>query len=458
MRWPLRNQILLRIFLLLVVTIGVITWLLIQNRIAASRTAESKRLDQITDMIAKFPFPKSNAVLEAMKGLSGAEFVVRSENKEMQFRTSNAPENAPQTKIDPDSPDSQKSVRFTDDNGIWHHTVAPDPSATDRSSTVSVFLPVESQSQIFWRVGKTPLLVASLALPLAMILGWLFSSQITKPLASLCEHTDKLASGETIPNSFTNRHDEIGELYGTMNQMAQRIRDNESRLRKSERTSALVEVGNGIAHNIGNSAAGCQMALQLLASGNKGVEQSEEYQVATRQLDLMSSYIKRFLSLSKQTAEKSTTPTHPVDLKPIFEQSTELLEPMARHLGVKLHIGQTDHCQVLIDEDDARQVFLNLIINAIHAAKKRSVQSGDSDASVSTTLTVDKDRATFTVADNGSGPSTEIADRIFEPFVSSGGTGLGLAMVKGIADDHRGSVSWNRDGDLTTFTFEFKSA
>jgi signal transduction histidine kinase len=446
MRWPLRNQILLRIFLLLVVTIGTITWLLIQNRVASSRKTEMQKLDQITEMIAKFPFPKSNAVLQAMKSLSGAEFVVRSGDGAIRFSTSNAPN----VKV---SPAPKKPVRISDENDIWYFTVADDPSSP---GAVSVFLPVESESQIFWRVGRTPLLVAALALPLAMILGWLFSSQITRPLASLCKKTDKLASGTSISNSFAKRDDEIGDLYRTMNEMAQRIHENESRLRKSERASALVDVGNGIAHNIGNSAAGCQMALQLMASSNKDVEQSQEYQVALRQLGLMSSYIKRFLSLSKQTGEQSAVPSNPVELKAIFDQSTELLMPMARHLDVEFRIGQVDTCEVLIDEDDARQVFLNLIINAIHAAKKRSVQKGDSNATVSTSLAVDNNRATFTVEDNGSGPPAEIAERIFEPFVSKGGTGLGLAMVREIADNSGGAVSWKHHDDLTTFTFEFK--
>ncbi len=453
MRWPLRNQILLRIFLLLLVTIGAITWLLIQNGVASSREAEEKKLKQITTMLGKFPFPKSTAVLEAMKDLSGAEFVVRSQSGEILSYTSEAPQSVPQS-------DSETPVRITEGERIWYHTSALErlgSSETGRS-VVSVFLPVESGSQIFWRVGKTPLLVAALALPLAMILGWLFSNQITRPLISLCQQTDKLASGETISDSFSNRDDEIGDLYGTMNEMAQRIGDNETQLRRSERLSTLVEVGNGIAHNIGNSATGCQMALELMASGKKDVEEAEEYQVAMRQLDLMKSYIKRFLSLSKQTSQATSAPQYPIQLKPLFEQTVELLEPMAKHLEVELEIGEVAQCRVLIDEEDARQVFLNLIINAIRAAKQRSVKSDDAKAAVKTSLVADNGRPTFTVQDSGFGPPEEIADRIFDPFVSSGGTGLGLAMVKGIADDSGGSVSWNRHDDLTTFLFVFKPA
>ncbi len=60
------------------------------------------------------------------------------------------------------------------------------------------------------------------------------------------------------------------------------------------------------------------------------------------------------------------------------------------------------------------------------------------------------------MADSGPGPPPEVAERLFEPFVTSKpeGVGLGLAVARQVAEAHGGSLSWRRDPDRTCFRIE----
>ena len=458
MRWPLRNQILLRILLLLVVTLSASTWFLIRNGIGDSRDLERQKVEQITSMIDNFPFPKSNTVLEAMKSLSGAEFKVSSDAGVVLAQTEGAPDSKPDGK----SYDSDVQL-FTEEAGqSWYvRSIKDSFRQGSLDSTVSIFLPVESEADIFWRVGQTPLIVATVALPIALLFGWLFSNQITKPLARLCANAESLSQGEPINDGEEERNDEIGDLLSSMNSMATRIRDNEEQLKLSERYSALVDVGNGIAHHLRNSATGCRMALDLMSSKDELLKSSDEYQVATRQLDLMNSYIQRFLSLSRQQSHSGTRVLSTVDLRPVFHEAIELLAPMARHLDVELTVENCESCSAIIHRDDALQIILNLVTNAIRAAKDRALGDRVAEmAKVKVDLSVEGRFPTLTVIDNGAGPPKQIASNLFSPYVSGSadGVGLGLALVKGISDEIGGEVSWRRQDHLTKFIFRFPVA
>ena len=201
------------------------------------------------------------------------------------------------------------------------------------------------------------------------------------------------------------------------------------------------------------------MALELLAVDHAEVKEAEEYQVACRQLSLINDYIKRFLSWSKKDTHSSLAANEnsPIKLLPILESTVQLLRPMAKHLNVELSLDDSDDVTANLASDDARQVIVNLVGNAIAAAKEAATEKASPRPRVEVWLKGDDGKVSLIISDNGNGPPAAIADKIFEPFVSGSvsGTGLGLVQVAEIADQLGGRVDWRRDDGRTVFEFRF---
>ena len=450
MRWPLKNQLLLRIVLLVFFSICALTFANIRASIIAAKKVEIDRTQEIANSVQQSRFPMTANVLENMKALSGAEFIVTDKSGVVQNSTYAVSE--PFEAVIADAP---TAVTLSNKEFYQVTTQQAKTGRIDQIQQTHVLLPRQSEMQIFWKSSQSPLLVAAIVLPIAMLIAYAFASQITRPLSTICEQTDQLSQGQALnlPAQVSSRNDEIGDLVRTMNGMATTIKQHEQQLIANERLQTRIQVGNGIAHNLRNSSTGCQMAIELLATDHPVVRETEEYQVARRQLGLIDDYIKRFLTLSKKST--ATTPALPsVSLLPILQSTVQLLRPMAKHLEVELVLDSVAETHANIEIDDARQVIMNLVGNAITAAKESLSPQAPK---VTVCLQEQDDCATLLVSDNGDGPPAEIADQIFEPFVSGSksGTGLGLVQVAEIADQIGGKVSWQRHDDLTVFEFRF---
>ena len=134
--------------------------------------------------------------------------------------------------------------------------------------------------------------------------------------------------------------------------MAKQMQDHEYQLRLNERLRTLIQFGNGIAHHLRNAATGCKMAIQLLAADNP-IGENENYKVASRQIDLMNNYIKKFLVISK-SAEGHEPPVEKIDLKATLENVRFLLQPSAKHLNVEIEVyDELRNANVNMASDDA---------------------------------------------------------------------------------------------------------
>jgi signal transduction histidine kinase len=105
------------------------------------------------------------------------------------------------------------------------------------------------------------------------------------------------------------------------------------------------------------------------------------------------------------------------------------------------------------DPEALRQLTVNLVLNAVEAAGRQS--AGRPRITVALER-AGQDRAALHVRDTGSGPPPEVADRLFEPFISGKpeGTGLGLYVARQVVEGHHGSIRWQRHDGETCFTVE----
>ena len=447
---------------LLVIAIVSLTYTSIRSIIAANREAELDRVQRIVELMTTSRFPLTSSVLENMKLLSGAEFVFSEGNGEADSKTSGAPpvpQDGPRSKHNGANQTDPKTIEI---NGQpYLHTAVlgiRNGNQPTKKGVLNIFVPSQSEQTIWWQASKSPLQIALFMLPLALIFSLALASQVTRPLAKLNQQVQQIAEGDVQPIPAVGRNDEIHDLNESINEMAVKLQDHDTQLRKNERLRTMVQFGSGVAHHLRNSATGCKMAVELLAAEQPGIADTENYQVAVRQLGLMDNYIKKFLLLSKSPITDSHDEIGDLDLSPVLDNVVFLLRPSAEHLGVDLSVeSKCDNSSVKMLEEDAQQLMMNLMANAIRAASEiGSTITPNGRGFVSVELLVEKGCVKFSVTDNGSGPPEKIAASIFDPFVtgSTEGTGLGLSLVHEISERTNGRVSWCRENHQTTFSFE----
>jgi signal transduction histidine kinase len=140
----------------------------------------------------------------------------------------------------------------------------------------------------------------------------------------------------------------------------------------------------------------------------------------------------------------------PLQLKDIIEDSTELFRERLERSSVRVESALDELCpKVLADGDQMSQVLINLVANAIHAMPE--------GGTLRVGLSQDKDKVKLTVGDSGHGIPQEVLPKIFEPFFTTKEfgkvTGLGLTVVKGIIEEHQGTITVeSEEGKGTKFT------
>jgi two-component system sensor kinase FixL len=142
----------------------------------------------------------------------------------------------------------------------------------------------------------------------------------------------------------------------------------------------------------------------------------------------------------RQFVSKGETDRRAESLNTLVEEALGLALVGARLSGVRVTLA-LDHGlpPVLVDGVQVQQVVLNLVRNAIEAMEAVEYR----ELSITTRVTAAENMAEVTVADSGPGIAREIADRLFQPFVTTKktGMGLGLSICREIVEAHQGRLS-----------------
>jgi signal transduction histidine kinase len=258
-----------------------------------------------------------------------------------------------------------------------------------------------------------------------------------------------IAAGDFREIPPDHHQDEIEELVNSVNRMAVQLRQMQSTIRQTEQTRLLAQLAGGLAHHLRNAVAGARLALQLHQRRCAGASTDRSLEVALRQLSLTETQVRGLLSLGRSERKAATT----CDLRPLAGEIRALLEPSCEHARVVFDL-ETDTSadpRVSIDVEELRAALLNLLLNAIEAAGE--------GGRVQLRIDADGGCVGIEVRDSGSGPPREIAESLFDAFVTTKpeGVGLGLALARQVAAQHGGSLEWRRDEGWTVFRLTLPS-
>ena len=236
----------------------------------------------------------------------------------------------------------------------------------------------------------------------------------------------------------------------------------EAQLRQAQKLEALGQLAGGIAHDFNNILTGVLAFTELaLIDLDRPAEVRKHLAEVSKAGNRARQLVRQILAFSRQQVQERV----PVRLNAVVREAAELLRSsLPSTIQISVHTDEKTPV-VLADQIQIHQIIMNLGTNAAHAMRERTgtlairlepVRLGPAECAALSRGLRPGAYACLSVADSGQGMDAATLKRIFEPFFTTKGpgegTGLGLAVVHGIVEDHDAAVSvQSRPGEGTTF-------
>jgi signal transduction histidine kinase len=276
---------------------------------------------------------------------------------------------------------------------------------------------------------------------MVLITGWI-AHRISDRIRRVERQVALIAEGDFKELDLDRERDEVHDLSRSINRMCLQLRKMQQTIRHSERARLLAQFAAGMAHQLRNSITGARISVQLHSKRYPAPQEDQSLSVALRQLTMTEEQVKGLLSLGRVERR----PPEVCDLRQILADIALLVDPSCQHARVTLRYRQTtEPLELFTDPSSLRAAVLNLTLNAIEAA------GPGGEVSIETILA--DHELSIEVVDTGPGPPPELAESLYEAFVTAKpeGVGLGLALAKQVADEHGGRLSWARVAGKTRF-------
>ncbi|MAE93781.1 MAG: hypothetical protein CL910_03895 [Deltaproteobacteria bacterium] len=229
---------------------------------------------------------------------------------------------------------------------------------------------------------------------------------------------------------LTDLRGKNAELERTM----ERLRQTQRRVIEAERLDAIARMSAMLAHDFRGPLSVIQSGATHLSRGDLDVAEGGEL---GQQLGEEAARMQRLCDELVATTRASAQPLElrRIDVDDVVHGAAAVLADEAGRRGVELRTRLEARSVLWLDADRLRRAILNLGYNALEALPEGGhvwIRSGRG-----------ADHVRIVVADDGVGIPEEFREHLFEPFASAGkcgGTGLGLAVVKKVVEDHGGSV------------------
>jgi len=356
------------------------------------------------------------------------------------------------------------------------------------AGAISLLIPM-SETQHTLVDSRNSLLIFSIVLLVTILLGSLFLTErlVTRPLQQIANMAQQVGKGDlnakfhdiaaygevaALADEFAVMVNTLKDLYQNMERKVKsRTREIEAaNLRLQEGQKYLTQLNYKLSENsrlksefmatvthelktpLTSIVAFCEILLDEIPGPLNGEQKEDLLDIKTSAQQLMI-LISDILDMAKFEAGALRVEKEKVDLNDVFRVVRRTMSAIAYQNNIRLTVAKSELPLLMGDPERLRQIICNLISNSIKFVK----EGGE----IIVSAEADKKFAAISVADTGEGIPPELIPHIFEKFRQGeeslkrrrGGTGLGLALVKTLAELHDGSVSVKSElGRGTTFT------
>ncbi|HPF36105.1 MAG TPA: ATP-binding protein [Candidatus Krumholzibacteria bacterium] len=290
------------------------------------------------------------------------------------------------------------------------------------------------------------LLTYGVILLVAVAVAVLFAERLARPLAALSAAARRVGDGDLDARVDARADGEIGELIGEFDRMTANLAAQRRELGRLEKLAAWRGMARILAHEIKNPLTPILLAVQEARRSDPGDHPAHSTMLAdcesivTEEVEGLRDLVRSFSDFARMPQPEPT----PDDL-------AALLDDLARLYGDRLAVTRPDGAVPrVLDFAQLRRALINLIDNGLAATRRAG-----RDEPVTLELDVRGADDVLRVRDAGDGIPPENLDRVFEPDFTTGaqGMGLGLPIVRGIAEGHGGRVDLDTaPGRGTVFT------
>ena len=279
-----------------------------------------------------------------------------------------------------------------------------------------------------------------IAIFLAAGVGWLIAGAALKPVEQMRREAESISGsepGRRLPLPRTG--DELAALGRSLNRMLDRLETTVERERRF-----VADASHELRTPLANLKAELDLALRRARSPSELVG---ALQSASEETDRLSGLAEDLLLLASADRGRVSLRVEDVDVSALVRLTADSFAGRAAPLGVAIDTSVPDGIHARVDGPRIRQAVVNLIDNALRESRPGT--------RVSVEMSTDDRFVSIVVRDSGRGFDPEFLPLAFEAFAradasrsrASGGAGLGLAIVRAIAEAHRGSVeASNADG------------
>jgi signal transduction histidine kinase len=385
------------------------------------------------DVISRGGFAFNPAILRSVKAITGAD-VVTFDTSGLVVTTVEAQRTQLISAV---TGAAASEARAAGENGMVREmscgnpcTVSYRPVVGAPDTMVAVVFETEATTAALRAVSRTIVLAAIASLAALVVISQFVARRVTAPLDALVHFSQEVGAGSSARADVGD--DEVGRLGRAFNQMLDRLDESKQAKVRNEKLALAGLFAARVAHDIRNPLASMKINAQLLESTVKADEKNAGLvRSVLHDISQVESVIRDLIELARPGELRLV----PVDMNAVVRTVMRQLDTRLAHRKVTHSLSLADRLPLVkIDTERFSQVLMNVIVNAIDAMP-------NGGALVVSTHS-ERGEVVIDVDDDGVGIDPAIADRVFDPFVSSKpeGVGLGLVNAKAVVEGHGGRI------------------